>query len=126
MRQLTKNEVEFTAEIEQEYTSVRGNVMATDDDVADKAAEDEIIDRLKRDDYSAWCSIMVKAEWNGHKGIQCLGCVSLAETNTGSECQRLVEEFAEDAGMYEQALEDLNENIANYVANGKKIESELS
>lgn len=126
MRQLTKDEVEFTVELESEYTEVRGNVLASGDDEEDKAAEDEILDRLNRDDLSAWCCIVIKAEWNGHTGATNLGCVSLEETNTGSECQQLTESFAEYNGMYDQALEDLNQTIANSIAAAKKIESLLS
>lgn len=125
MRQLTKDEVEFTVELEQEYTVVRGNVMASGDDEEDKAAEDEVLERLNRDDLSAWCCIVVKAEWNGYVGTGSCGCVSLKETQTGPECQKLVESFAEYNGMYDQALEDLNQTIANFIAAAKKIESLL-
>lgn len=52
---------EISVQCETEWHDIRGNVMASGDDAADKAAEDAIIARLERGDGWAWCGVQVTA-----------------------------------------------------------------
>jgi len=50
----------FDLIVEYEQIPVRGNAMASGDDAADKAYEDEIIERLERGDVWAWAAVEVR------------------------------------------------------------------
>ena len=126
MRNLTKDEVEFTVSLEIEDIPVRGNYMATDDPIAYKEAEDEIIDRINRDDISAGCCLTVKVEWEGFKGFAYLGGCSFSEGKYGSVLEKEAEEMAEEHGMYEDALNDLNESVRLSIERNKSIEARLT
>jgi hypothetical protein len=126
MRNLTKDEVEFTVSLEIEDLQVRGNYICSDDPAYDKEAEDEIIDRLNRDDTSAWCCLTIKAEWEDFKGFAYLGGCSFSEGKSGSELAKEAEEMAEEHGMYEEALEDLNTNIALSIGRAELIKARLT
>ena len=72
MRQLPPGEVVFTLECEPEWASIEGNCSAIDDET-DKEVEDWIRDQLSRGNEWAWCSVVVRARWNGFEGSDCLG-----------------------------------------------------
>lgn len=123
MRKLTAAEVTFEVTIEAEDMPVRGN-FASGDDELDKADEDAIIERLDRGDIEAWCCIVVTATWeapdgNEYTGRDTLGGCSLDDTYTA-------EVAAEEHGMREQALDDLNQVIACKVGKAKRLEAALS
>ena len=123
MRKLTKNEVKFSIDIESEDMPVRGNYMCTEDPEADKAAEDEILARLDRGDITAWCLIKVTAKWEEFEGFATLGGISYSDNE---DSQKQAESDADDHGMFDEALEDLNNNINAYVMNAKDIQIKLS
>lgn len=123
MRKLTKDEVEFSVEIESEDMSVRGNAMASGDDLADKEVEDHIIARLNQGDVGAWCCIKVTAKWEEFEGFATLGGVSLSEKESSD---KQAKEIAEDHGMHDEALDDLMKNINGYVMNAKDIQIKLA
>jgi len=72
-------DVTYTLTIEDEDIPVRGNAMASGDDEADEAYENEIIARLDSGDLWAWCFVKVTAEWRGFKGWDGLGGCSYAD-----------------------------------------------
>ena len=57
----TERGVTYTLEVFFDDTDVRGNVIVSGDDAADKEAEDEIIARLDSGDVWAWALIKVTA-----------------------------------------------------------------
>lgn len=71
-------EVTYTIHVEQDDTPVRGYAMASGDDAADKAYEDEILERLDAGDVWAWAFVTVVAEANGFEGSDSLGGCSYA------------------------------------------------
>lgn len=84
----------------QDETPVRGNAIASDDDAADKAIEDEILERLARDDVWAWATVEMRAECGGFVGRDFLGCCSYRDED----------EFKADAyfkDMQDRAFDDL-------------------
>src|SRR3990170_8981247 len=105
LRKLTEAEVEFEVTHEQDDAPVRGNAQATDDDAADKQVEDEILENLERGNAWAWCTVRVKAKWHEFEGLDVLGCVSVAKEED-------LEEVIEEHGMKANALENLNDSIA--------------
>jgi len=109
IRKLTADEVEFTLDVEPECDStVEGNAMCSGDDAADKKYEQELLARLERGDTSAWCVLIVKAKWNGHEGVDTLGCVTLKEDADEEDAR----EMADMHGMEANALAYLNDELA--------------
>lgn len=98
-------EVEFVLIVEQEDIPVRGNAMASGDDAADKAYEDEIIERLDNGDVWAWACVCVTATWKGMEGVNYLGCC----------CYKDEADFKAEYGYYkdmkQQAYDDLIKKI---------------
>lgn len=121
MRQLTKKEITFTVSTESEDTQVRGNCMATDDPVADKQAEDEIIDRLNRGDESAWCVVVLTAQWEEFKVSSYLGACSFAEGLNGAECAKQAVEMVKD--FKDELVEELNKEILAAIERGDQLHS---
>jgi hypothetical protein len=105
MKQLLASDVTFSVRYEPELLTVTGNVLASGDEAADKEAEQDIIDRLNREDMYAWCCVVVEAHWKSFSGQTTLGCVSCESP----------EDFEENHGYLEQmkidALAELNKNI---------------
>lgn len=100
-----KFKIEYDLKIEDEDIPVRGNAMASGDDAADKAAEDEILERLERGDVIAWCCIVVKARIVGarhaYEGVATLGCCSYLDEHA------LRRDAFEYYNLKAEALEDL-------------------
>lgn len=105
IRKLTESEVTFTIAYEPESIGVRGNYMATGNPDADRADEDEVIERLCRGDESAWCTVVVTAHWNGVSASDSLGCCVLTDEYTADVA-------ANEHGMRQEALERLNAALA--------------
>jgi hypothetical protein len=53
--------ITFTVEAAEEDLPVRGNAVASGDPRFDRQVEDEILERLARGDYWAWCYVTVEA-----------------------------------------------------------------
>jgi len=102
------DQVEYQLHIAQEeLTEVRGNAMASGDDAADKAYEDEILARLERDDLLAWCCLQVTARWRHYSAQACLGAYSFAE-GVGDPEQAAADEFAQ---LKQDAYDFLNAQV---------------
>lgn len=114
-RKLTRDEVMFILSIEPEDAPVRGNALASGDDAADRACEDEIIARLDSGDNWAWCTVAVTARWASVAATEYLGCCSYADEK----------DFRQEGGYYEQlcdgALDRLNADIAARAAEIERL-----
>lgn len=108
MRRLTEDDVTFSIQCRPEEVPVRGNVLASDDPVADKRDEDEIIARLESGDDWAWCAVEVTAHWEDFSASTHLGCCSYAS----EEDFRQSGDYFDD--MKAEALSALNEKIARF------------
>ena len=104
-RKLKASEVTFTIETEPDDIPVRGNLIASDDPEYDRQCEDELIERLDRGDYEAWCRVKVTARWKDFEASDYLGGCSLDSEDTA-------EVVAEEHGMKTNALDSLNAEIA--------------
>jgi hypothetical protein len=105
--------VTYTVSIAPEDIPVRGNCQVSGDDALDKAAEDEVLERLYRGDDRAWCVVKVTAKLDDYSGTAYLGCCSLDDTYTAEQC-------AEDHGMKDEALADLQRTLALAVQSGER------
>ncbi len=100
---MRRDEVNYRLVLHPDDMPVRGNAMASGDEAADRACEDEILARLADGDEWAWCCVECRAEWGGfHSSAFLGGC-----------CYRDEEEFRggpwED--MKAEALEGLEEML---------------
>jgi hypothetical protein len=111
LRPLLAEEVVFQVLVEPEDTPVRGNYMATDDDEADRAAEDAVIAALDAGEERAWCRVIVVAHWRGLKEQDSLGCVAFTPFQTASKAAEDLEELVESHGMRKEALTYLNRKL---------------
>lgn len=68
--------VTYSIAVAYEDTPVRGSVIASGDDAADREVEDELIVRLDSGDVWAWFHVRVEARAFGFVGADTLGCCS--------------------------------------------------
>jgi hypothetical protein len=122
MRKLTASEVTFTIELEQDDTPVRGNVMCSDEPELDREAEDEIIARLDNGEIEAWCGVVVTATWE-FDGQEYTGTDSLWGNTLSDDYTKEI--VAEEHGMKEQALDDLNASLARLYARLSAVAAHL-
>lgn len=125
MRKLTAAEVMFERWIEQDETSVEGHFMSGDPEYeqADRDLEASIIERLNGGEVEAWCGVIVEATWKAPDGTTYTGRDSIWGCSLDdSYTQKVV---AEEHGLYEGALDDLNRRIADTVRAAKRLESAL-
>jgi hypothetical protein len=78
-RPLKSSDVVFTIAAELDPLDVRGNAMASGDDVADRECEDAIIARVNSGDVWAWACVTVTATWEGFEASDVLGACSYAD-----------------------------------------------
>lgn len=97
----------------QDETPVRGNVIASGDDAADKAIEDEILERLSRDDVWAWATVEMRAECGGFVGRDFLGCCSYRD-----EAEFKADAYFQD--MQKCAFDDLLRALQAAVSDGNR------
>lgn len=71
--------INYKVYIETEHEAVRGNASATGNNTYDKEVEDKILDRLHKGDTTAWCCVVVTAEFMGYSYTEVLGCCSIEE-----------------------------------------------
>ena len=110
-RKLTETEVTFTVELEPEELDYVGQF----DDPRDV---EFIRKRLEADQQEAWCCLTVKAAWGGFEAYDHLGGVSLdcGQHPSGDKVARAAEKFARESDMHSQALDRLNQAIAEAYA----------
>lgn len=101
LRKLTVEDVKFELSIEEETMSVKEGLPDQEHD----ELVVELQDRLRRGDLWAWCTVVVKATWEGHVGEDTLGCCSYDHER----------DFVRNSGYYEdmkqRAVDDLNEQL---------------
>ena len=113
MRKLTSlDKVKYTVECLHEDVPI--------DDMYD--VDDEytkwIVNQLNDGNEWAWCCIKVTAEWNGHNGVDYLGCCSYM-----SMFDFMKSEYYNS--MKDQALQDLNNTLENIVNKSNEIKEML-
>lgn len=86
----------------QDDTPVRGNVMASGDDAADEAAENEVLARLNDGDIWAWASVTVEARFGDFVGKAHLGCCTYLH----------MEDFKTPGGYYDDMVTEAREDLA--------------
>lgn len=123
MRNLTVREVVFEVYTRADDTDLEGNVMASGDDAADAEAEQDIRDRLNAGDETAWCGVCVRASWQCAAGIDYQGDASLWGNTLSSDYTAAT--VAEQHGLYQEALEDLNAALQLQAKRGASIERKL-
>lgn len=104
LRKLLKSEVQFEVSVEEDDTDPRGNVLVSGDEAADKAAADEVIQRLRNGDVWAWALVKVTASWKGFKAMTVLGCCSYE-----NEAEFRSDSYYEQ--MQTEALAELNSQL---------------
>lgn len=110
IRKLKADEVTFEVTIEPEHIEVRGNAMCSGDSRYDKRVEDRILRDLDNGYQEVWCCLVVTAEWEGIKGRDTLGCCSFRKGD-GRSVEKQSNECAKEHGMFDRALENLNEEL---------------
>jgi hypothetical protein len=109
-----RKKIEYRIIVEQDDIPVRGNALASGDKQSDRAAEDEILQRLAQGDVWAWARVRVEARFGSHVGFDCLGACSYADAAA----------FKRD-GYYRDmkavALADLRRRIAEATASAAEF-----
>lgn len=85
-KELTDDEVTFTIDFVPEDLPVRGNAQESEDPDSDKEVEDEILARLNKGDYFAWCCVKVTAKWEDWSASDTIGAVSFGDNDNPEEC----------------------------------------
>lgn len=120
IRKLTAAEVTFEVTIEADDASekqIRGS-FATDEPDLDKQQADEILERLNRGDVEAYCGVIVTATW-AHDGVEYTGQDSIWGNTLSDEWT--AETVAQEHGMRDNALDDLNRKLEAAVTRGSKL-----
>ncbi len=124
LRKLTAAEVTFTVTVEADEHSresdIRGSFASGDPEYeqADREQADEIIQRLQAGDETAYCGVLCKATWE-HDGVTYEGSDSIWGCSLDDTYTAAV--VAEEHGLREQALDDLNRTLEAAVAKGSKL-----
>jgi hypothetical protein len=85
-------------------TPIGGNLMASGDDEADRAAEAEVRERLEHTEW-AWAVVRVQAEYLGHTGEDCLGACSYEDEK----------DFRENSGYFEDMVTEALVRLAQSI-----------
>ena len=110
-------EITYLLTVDFEETPVRGNAMASGDDVEDKKIEDAILARLDQGDVWAWADVTVTAK------VTFEGEVFTARASLGCCSYRDEAEFAADGyfgDMCKEARDELMLELSNQVVRGLK------
>lgn len=105
-RKLKLSDVEITIATKPDDRNPHQSFDSGDPDYAeaDRKLADDICERFNRGDYEAWCGVIVTATWEGLTGRDSIWGCSLTSDYTA-------ETVAEEHGMRQQALDDLNAQI---------------
>ena len=118
LRKLTQNEIEITLELLEEYGDLEDQLISGEAEYLEleKQEIETIRRRLECGDLWAWCTVKVSAKWGTFEGVDYLGACSYQDEN----------EFRAPGGYYqgmiEEALADLNNQIAATHAAIKTLE----
>lgn len=114
LRKLTLGAVEFSLEIHPEDIPIEGNCSAIDDET-DASTERWIREQLERGNEWAWCTVVVKAQWNGFEASDALGACSYSSEK----------DFVQPGGYFDDmkanALAQLNDSLRETNENLKKL-----
>jgi hypothetical protein len=108
--------VEYDFDIEEEDLPVRGNAVHSGDPEVDRKIEDEILERLDRGDYEAWCIGVVTATVTVD-GVRFASQATLGACSYNSE-EEVRKACFEDHDLKTEAKEALKQTLRNTVANG--------
>ena len=100
-KNLTKSDVTILVDAVPDDIPVRGNACVSGDDEFDHQVEDEILQRLERDDVWAWACVSVTVCWESQEATEYLGCC----------CYQDEEQFQRSgymADMIDTALDSIN------------------
>lgn len=115
----TSDGIRLALTIERDDIPVRGNASAWDDEQANTAYADDILERLEQGDDWAWASVKVSATALGEEGIAFLGGCSYEG----------FAEFAQPDGylpqMVSEAIADLCHALTSAVAKASEIKAWL-
>ena len=104
-RPLTRADVIIKVGHEPEYLPVRGNVLASGDETADKLAEEETLARINEGDEWAWCMVRVTVRWGDFNHEVHLGGCSYLNEEEFRACPCFDD-------LVDEGLCELNEMIA--------------
>lgn len=114
-KKLTKSDCDITIIAEVDDIPVRGNAMASGDDIYDKEVEDEIISRLNNGDVWAWANVTITASWSGLYGSDNLGGCSYKNEDDFINSGHYYD------SMVDAAVNDLNNKIAKIFQDTKPL-----
>lgn len=114
LRRLTAAEVSFELRMQQDDTPLRRNVMASGDEAADEEAEKWVKDQLANGNDWAWARVTVIATYRSFEGRDSLSCCSYE-----SEGAFKADPYYQS--LCEEALENLNNNIAEHFEDLKDL-----
>lgn len=108
------NKIKYRIECLPEYTDVRGNALASGNDIEDRAEENRILESLEWNQW-AWCTVKVTAYIDGVEleGADYLGCCSYAS-----------EEDFKAGGYFEDMKHQAKEDLLNKIKATKEVELE--
>lgn len=128
MRKLTAAEVTIEVTVEADEcvteTDIRGNCASGDPEYeqADREQADEIISRLRNGEVEAYCGVVCKATWEfdgeTYEGSDSVWACTLDDDYTP-------EVVAEQHGLREQALDDLNRTLERECKRGSRLARKL-
>ena len=104
-RPLTRADVTIEVGHEPEDLPVRGNVLASGDETADKLAEEETLARINEGDEWAWCMVRVTVSWGDFNHTSVLGGCSYLNEKEFRACP-----YFDD--LVDEDLHELNAMIA--------------
>jgi hypothetical protein len=107
MKDRIKHEATIDLIIHPEDLPIRGNLVASGDDVLDKQLEDAVIEESEHTPW-AWCFVELKATWKGLSHSEYLGCCSYR-----SEGDFRVDGYFND--MVAEAIEQLHQKAKNII-----------
>ena len=109
IRKIRKDEVTFSLHVEQEDMAVRGNALASGDDVEDKKVEDEILRRLDKGDVWAWAWVKVTASLELPDGT------IVEEYDSLGGCSYADEKDFKQGGYYDDMCDEALARIQSYL-----------
>lgn len=102
--EVLKSKAEIDIVVHPEDTPIEGNVLASGDEDEDRRAEQYVLDQLKNGNELAWCTIEVKASFEGINCSDYLGCCSYSS----------FKEF-ENGGYYSDMVDQAIDGLADEI-----------
>lgn len=106
LRDLTRDEVAFTMEVEPELD------VSPEDSREDPTRAERIRARMDRGEVEAWCCITVKATWEGFEAYASLGGVEIESDHP----EAALEKHRDEMGLEDEALDALNGQLQQHAS----------